>query len=181
MSKLLVIVDMLNDFIDEKGALFCGPGAREIIPAIKKKLEMYRKNYKKDKNLIVFLQDSHMENDLEFKRFPKHSVNGTWGSEIIPELKPKKDEIIVKKKRYSGFYKTSLDGVLEFQNLMHAIIDEVEVVGVCTSICIMDTVGDFANRDYKIKVPKNCIADFDPEMHAFALKRMSSLYGADIS
>jgi nicotinamidase-related amidase len=175
--KLLVIVDMLNDFIDEKGALFCGPTAREIIEPIKRKLKEYRKN----KNVIVFLQDAHKEDDLEFKRFPKHSVDGTWGSKIVSELKPKKGEIIVKKKRYSGFYKTSLDGVLDFHNLMCQMIDEVEVVGVCTSICVMDTVGGFANRDYKVKVPKDCVADFDPEMHTFALKRMSSLYGADVS
>ena len=44
----------------------------------------------------------------------------------------------------------------------------------------MDTVGGLANRDYKISVPRNGVADFDAEFHAFALKRMQQLYGAEI-
>ena len=62
-----------------------------------------------------------------------------------------------------------------------ANLDEIEVVGVCTSICVMDTVGGLANRDYKITVPVKGVADFDPEMHQFSLKRMEKIYGADVS
>jgi len=54
-------------------------------------------------------------------------------------------------------------------------------VGVCTSICVMDTVGGLANRDYNITVPVKGVADFDPEMHQFSLKRMEKIYGADVS
>jgi len=45
----------------------------------------------------------------------------------------------------------------------------------------MDTVGGLANRDYSITVPLKGVADFDPEFHRFALKRMEKLYGANIS
>jgi nicotinamidase-related amidase len=44
----------------------------------------------------------------------------------------------------------------------------------------MDTVGGLANRDYRIRVPAAGVADFDPEMHAFALRRMEQLYGARV-
>ena len=82
---------------------------------------------------------------------------------------------MIPKKRYSGFYGTDLEHVLK-----SADVDEVEVVGVCTSICVMDTVGGLANRDYKTTVPVKGVADFDPEMHQFSLKRMEKIYGADI-
>jgi nicotinamidase-related amidase len=82
---------------------------------------------------------------------------------------------LVYKRRYSGFYHTNLDGILKSLNP-----DLVEVVGVCTSICVMDTVGGLANRDYKINVYKNMVADFDQEMHEISLKRMKNLYGANI-
>jgi len=171
-KKALIIVDMLNDFVDEKGALYCGDTARSIIPFIQERLTSYRNR----KDLVIYLQDSHDEDDKEFEKFPKHSILGTWGSEIIPELSPQADETVIPKKRYSGFYGTDLENVLKSAN-----VDEVEVVGVCTSICIMDTVGGLANRDYKSTVPVKGVADFDPEMHQFSLKRMEKIYGADVS
>ena len=170
-QKALIVVDMLNDFVDEKGVLYCGQSARDIIPFIQTRLETYRKN----NDLIIYLQDSHDEDDKEFEKFPKHSVAGTWGNQIIPDLAPKEDDVIIPKRRYSGFYDTTLSQVLNNHD-----IEEVEVVGVCTNICVMDTVGGLANRDYAVVVPKAGVADFDPESHAFALKRMDTIYGANI-
>jgi len=127
-QKALIIVDMLNDFIDEKGALYCGAQARAIISFVRDRLAAFRKNG----DLVIFLQDSHDENDLEFIKFPKHCVTDTWGSEIIHELAPLPGEKIVPKKRYSGFYGTDLEKILEDAN-----IEEVEVTGICTSICVI--------------------------------------------
>jgi len=171
-SKALIIVDMLNDFIDEKGALDCGESAREIVPFIAQRLAAFRKN----KDLVVYLQDAHDRNDKEFEKFPEHCVSGTWGSQIIQALAPMPGEKVVPKKRFSGFYGTDLENILA-----RAGIAAVEVVGVCTSICVMDTVGGLANRDYSITVPLKGVADFDPEFHRFALKRMEKLYGAEVS
>jgi len=171
-KQALMIVDMLNDFIDEKGALYCGGPARAIIPFVRDRLSTFRKNG----DLVIFLQDSHDENDVEFTRFPKHCVTDTWGSDIIHELAPAPGEKVVAKKRYSGFYGTGLEKILA-----DAAVEKVEVVGVCTSICVMDTVGGLANRDYKVSVPVKGVADFDNEMHEFSLKRMKQLYGATVS
>ena len=170
-NKALIVVDMLNDFIDEKGALFCGRSARGIVPSIRQKIE----NYRSRKLTVIFLQDAHDENDAEFEKFPRHCITGTWGSEVIPELAPGPADIVVTKKRYSGFYGTDLDKILA-----DCKVNEVEVVGVCTSICVMDTVGGLANRDYSISVAADGVADFDQEFHEFALKRMGQLYGARI-
>lgn len=167
----LIIVDMLNDFIDAKGALFSGPTAVAIVPFIKTRLAAYRQAG----DLVVYLQDAHAENDLEFEKFPKHCVAGTWGSQVIDALKPQPGEPVVPKTRYSGFYGTDLDKILaDFAP------EAVEVVGVCTSICVMDTVGGLANRDYRTIVPTAGVADFDAESHRFALQRMARLYGAAV-
>ncbi|MFC1857076.1 cysteine hydrolase family protein [Thermodesulfobacteriota bacterium] len=171
-KKALIIIDMLNDFMDEAGALYCGETARAIIPFIKERLLTSRR----DGDLVVFLKDSHDECDKEFERFPDHCVENTWGSEIIAELAPEPQEKIIPKKRFSGFFGTNLENILETGG-----ITEVEVVGVCTSICVMDTVGGLADRDYPITVPRKGVADFDAEFHDFALKRMKQIYGADVS
>ncbi|MDI6641914.1 MAG: isochorismatase family cysteine hydrolase, partial [Elusimicrobiota bacterium] len=119
--------------------------------------------------------DAHKEDDLEFKIFPKHCIDGTKGAEIIEELRPKSEDIIVKKTRYSGFYNTNLSQILKENK-----VSEVELVGVCTSICVMDTAGELRNRDYKVIVYKDGVADFDPKAHSFALERMEKIYGCKV-
>jgi nicotinamidase-related amidase len=170
-KSVLIVVDMLNDFIDEKGALFSGQEARDIIPFIAQRLQAYREVG----SLVVYLQDAHAEDDLEFEKFPPHCVAGTWGSRTIDELAPQPGEIVIHKTRYSGFYGTDLEKVLAAHNP-----EVVEVVGVCTSICVMDTVGGLANRDYRTVVPSAGVADFDALAHKQALSRMERLYGATI-
>jgi len=82
---------------------------------------------------------------------------------------------VIQKRRYSGFFETELGDFLRKHH-----IQDVEVVGVCTNICVMDTVGGLANRDYNITAPRAGVADFDAEFHEFALKRMDKTYGARI-
>lgn len=171
MKKALIIVDMLMDFVDKEGALYCGESARQIIPKIK---ELARKM----RNLgaaIIYLTDSHEPDDREFELFPRHCVKGTPGAEIIGELKPRDDDYIVPKTRYSGFYNTNLAELLKKESP-----DEVQIVGVCTSICVMDTVSGLRNRDYKVVVHRDAVADFDSCAHQFALKRMEKVLGAQV-
>jgi nicotinamidase-related amidase len=170
--KVLLVIDMLKDFINPDGALYCGQTAREIIPFIRKKIEEFHKNG----DLVIFLCDSHKEDDLEFKMFPRHSVMGSEGAQIIDELPVGKEDVIIKKTRYSSFYGTNLDVVLK-----ESSVSEAHVVGVCTSICVMDTVGDLRNRDYKAIVYKKGVADFDQNAHKFSLERMKKTYGAEIA
>lgn len=171
-KKALMIVDMLNDFVHEKGALYGGKDADEIIPHIQERLKTFRQQH----GMVIYIQDSHEENDREFERYPRHAVTGTWGNEIISALSPETGEAIVRKKTLNSFYGTDLEKLLEDKG-----IEAVEVVGVCTSICVMDAVGDLTTRGYPVTVPIKEVADFDPEAHAFALKRMKEVYGADVS
>ena len=171
-GKALIIVDMLNDFVDAKGTLYGGKASEEIIPLIKERLLSFRKQG----DLVIHVQDSHDEDDREFERFAKHCVVGTWGHAIVDALTPEHGETVIPKKTLNAFYGTQLGSVLE-----SAGVDSVEIVGVCTSICVMDAVGELTNRGYNVHVPIKEVADFDQEAHAFALKRMQQVYGADVS
>ena len=174
MKKALIVIDMLNDFINPDGAFFCGPTAEAIVPYVKERVD----NYRKEGHPVIFLGDAHAENDKEFSRFPKHCVDGTKGAEIIDILGFKVgQDSFIRKTRYSGFYDTTLEFTLMVHFWLLPEQSTVEVCGVCTSVCVMDTVGGLANRDYNIVIHKDCVADFDPDMHKFALKRMESLYG----
>ena len=171
MAQILIVVDMLNDFVHGDGALFFEAGAG-IIPAVKRRIAAHRAYG----NKIIYVNDAHEKDDKEFDRFPPHAIKGTWGADVIDELAPGYVDVVISKKRYSGFYGTNLDVYT-----VHSLADGVEVVGVCTSICVMDTVGGLANRDIKTLVPADAVADFDPVAHTAALNRMDAIYGAIIS
>ena len=109
-------------------------------------------------------------------------MKNTEGAEIVPELLSAVAGgtfIIVPKRRYSGFYNTNLGEAIARIDVSDGD-KSAEVTGVCTSICIMDTVGGFANRDWSIVVPEAGVADFDQDNHTAALARMKNLYGAEI-
>ena len=167
--KALLVIDMLNDFVDPAGALYCGEESRRIIPVIRFLVDDFtRRNH-----LVAYLCDAHAVDDKEFELFAPHAVKSTWGSRIIADLTPPPGAIVIGKTRFSALYGNELAGILA-----SARPEEVWVAGVCTSICVMDTAGDLRNRDYSVVIPVDAVADFDPEFHEFGLKRMKRVYGA---
>ncbi len=170
MANVVIIVDMLRGFLEEGFPLFCGPDARAIIPNVQQLLQKERSS----KSHFIYLVDTHEADDKEFQMFPAHCIRGTVETEIIPELAAFEGHT-VPKRRYSGFFGTPLDDLLRAAQPAKLI-----VVGVCTDICVMHTVADARNRDYAVEVPRNCVASFDAEAHAFALKHMERILGARI-
>ncbi len=164
-QKALLIIDMLNDFVLPGAPLEC-PGAREIIPNIKRELDEARtEGYP-----VVYICDSHRENDPEFKVWPRHCVKGTKGAEVVEELKPARGDKIIRKVSYSGFYKTRLEEVLK--NLK---VKELVITGVCTEICVLFTSVDALMRGYSVYVPEDCAAGLSEQGHLFALKHINEV------
>ena len=106
--------------------------------------------------------------------FPPHCIEGTLECRVIPELSGFEGKIIPKR-RHSCFWDTILG-----ERLTELQADDLVVVGVCTDICVMHTVADARNRGYVVRVSRNCVASFDSEAHAFALKHMEKVLGAQI-
>ena len=70
-------------------------------------------------------------------------IRDTWNTEILEELAPQPGDTVIYKTRYSGFYKTDLDAVL--QNLG---VKSLIVTGCSTSVCVESTIRDAMFRDY---------------------------------
>lgn len=167
----LIVADMINDFINPQGSLYVGPAGREIIPFVAARIEAIRRQG----GLIIFVCDAHAPDDREFKYFAPHAVRGSWGSQVIPELPVRPGDLRVEKTRYSAFAGTNLEELLKLEQ-----VEQVEVVGVCTSICVMETVKELYDRDIPALVYRGGVADFDPEAHAFALKHIERIFGAQV-
>ncbi len=163
MKKLLVVVDMQNDFID--GSL----GTHEavvIVPSVQEKITKYRN----DGNYVVFTRDTHADNYLETqegKNLPvKHCIKGTDGWQISEELDVKDSKIIDK----PSF------GSLELIDYAASLkdISEIELVGLCTDICVISNALLLKAKlpELLITVDRNCCAGVTPESHSNALKAM---------
>jgi len=170
-KKALVIIDMLNDFVKEGGALYIGDGAKRVIPVIAEVLKKARQ----EKWPVIYLCDQHTSTDSEFEMFPSHCLAGSEGGEICAELAPLDGEIIIPKRRYSGFFGTDLD-----LTLRELGVEELVLTGVCTNICVLYTAADARMRHYQVKVLKDGVASFDEQAHQFALQEMEKTLGAQL-
>jgi nicotinamidase-related amidase len=167
MGKVaLIVTDMLNDFIDSQGALYVGSAGRDIIPFVAEKAAETRAAG----GVVIFVCDAHAPDDREFEHFGAHAVQGSWGSQIIPELPFLPGDYREDKTRYSALFNTELENILKQEG-----VSQVELVGLCTSICVMFTAIDLLDREFHCRVYQEGVADFDPEAHAFALKHMEKL------
>ena len=165
-TTALLIVDMQNDFVKEGGKLVV-PTAKDTIPAIRQLLDLARQHGM----FVAYTQDSHLPNDPEFPIWGEHCLIGTWGWEIVDELKPQPNELVVQKRRYDGFYGTTLE-----HDLRVAGVDALIVTGTVANICVLHTAGSAALRWFKVIVPKDGISaltDFDMEA---ALRQIHFLY-----
>ena len=167
----LIVIDMLNDFLDPGGSLYVGPQAREIIPFVAQKIATFRAQGA----VVIFVCDAHAPDDREFRLFPAHAVKGSRGARIIPELPPAPGDYRVEKTRYSAFAHTNLDDILKQEQ-----VTEVHVVGVMTSICVMETVKELFDRDLPGLVYRQGVADSDPETDESALQQMQRVLGAKV-
>ncbi len=165
-----LVIDMLNDFVLE-GAVLEIPATREIIPILKKRIEEARKK----KIPIIYICDSHVEDDKEFEIWPQHAIKGTKGAKIVEELSPEPEDYLVEKSTYSGFYNTELEDLLKRLN-----IEELIITGTVTNICVMYTVAGAIFRGYKVKVLKDCVAAVNENDHQFALRQMKNILKAEI-
>lgn len=169
MKKAIIVVDMINDFVTGK---LGSPRAQKIIPNIAALLKKARKQGIP----VIYLRDAHTNADREMDIWGEHAMKDTAASEIVPELKPEKNDIVIEKRWYSGFVDTELPSVLKKLG-----VDTLIILGVSTDICVQNNVGHAYFSGYKTIVPQDCTASIDEEAHEQAIKYMKNIYGAEIT
>lgn len=169
MKKILVVVDMQNDFID--GALGTKE-AQAIVDNVVKKIEDFD-------GAIYVTYDTHFEDYMETnegKNLPVcHCVRDTKGWMLNEKVK----EALDKKESYTEVEKITfgsidLPFVLAEENEMDDA--EIELVGLCTDICVVSNAlilkANYPDTD--IYVDSSCCAGVTPEKHQAALETMRS-------
>lgn len=164
----IVVIDMLNDFIGEQGALRCENGEK-IVPKIRELIDFAHDHHIQ----VVHVQEAHRKNDRDFRVRPVHAVKGTWGSQFIPELQPEeeKGDYVVQKRRHSAFSYTDFDLFLREEE-----IDTVVLTGVWTNVCVRSTASDALYHGYNIICISDGTASKDDDMHVSGLRDIA-LFG----
>lgn len=167
MKKLLVVVDMQNDFVT--GSL----GTKEaeaIVPAVVDKVKSYMSNGQ-DNCVIIFTKDTHGDDYMstqEGKNLPvMHCIKGTEGFEIVPELiEYSEKNLVIEKPTF---------GSMELADVIAKnAFDEIEFVGLCTDICVISNVmlAKAADINAKVYVDSAACAGVTPQSHLNALEAM---------
>lgn len=172
MAKLLVVVDYQNDFVN--GALGFVK-AETLEKGICNKIEEYLNRGDK----VIFTYDTHFENYLhtrEGKKLPvKHCIIDTEGHDLYGELKKFKDveNTLHYNKKSFGL---SPEDMLDIVKKVYDDIEEIELVGVVTNICVISNAVTFQSQfvNAEIIVDASLTAGFDEEMHKKSLEVMES-------
>ncbi len=161
MKKVLVVVDMQNDFVD--GALGTKE-AQAIVENVVKKVQAF-------KGEIIFTKDTHPKNYLETQEghfLPvEHCIEGSDGWQIIDALKPYVKTVITK----PTFGSIDLATMLKEEN-----VESIELIGLCTDICVVSNalLLKASMPEISIHVDASCCAGVTPEKHQAALETMKS-------
>ncbi len=166
MKKLLLVIDMQNDFIH--GTLGTKE-AVEILPRVIKKVETHDGD-------IIYTKDTHTvnyKNTQEGRRLPvQHCVRGTDGWRLESTLEKmflERDCLGVEKPTFGS---KELPALIERQ--YPDGLEEIELVGLCTDICVISNALLLKAffPEVKISVDAACCAGVTPESHRNALEAM---------
>lgn len=160
----LIIIDMIEDGFDGWDA--------KIRQSLTENINQLSDFFRSKKLPIVWIRQEFEPNlsdaFLEMRQYGiKKYIKGTPGVKILSELKVLDSENVVVKKRYSGFFETSLDQILRECN-----VDSLVLAGINTHACIRTTAIDAYQRDWKVILAADCINSYNQDWHESSLDYM---------
>ena len=164
-NSCILIVDMINDFVTGKF------GSQKSIETVEKASKVLQKI----SNIpVIFVKDSHIQNDPEFKVWGVHALDGTKSSDIVSILS-EYPNYVIKKRHYDAFHDTDLDSLLRALN-----IKNIYLFGISTDICVEHTCAGAFYRYYNVSVISDLCSSIDERNHKSALNNIKINYGYHI-
>lgn len=170
----LLVVDMTYAFVDDRFPLGYGKTGWPCANAIERVLGPAR-----ERGIpVLFSCGQHANNRAERGRW-KSAGRTPDGvdvdpNEIVPPLRPRPDESVVRKRRPSAFFGTELASLLIYHG-----VDTVVLTGMVTSGCVRATAVDAFSYNFRVVVPEECVADRLHTSHAVTLFDLQMKY-ADV-
>ncbi len=180
----IVFIEFQNDFCKEGGALYGGVKdqikAQDTIQNAKDCLQKARGKVRTFLVPILF-EDDYCDQGCEGILGPIHANvvqtkafrKGTWGGEIVAELKPTKQDIVVDGKRtLDSFNSSNLDFLLRVN-----CIKNVAFCGFLTNVCVEGTARSAYDKGYKVFLLKDCCAAISGEEQKYVEQKFFPYIG----
>lgn len=164
MKPALIVIDMLNDFWVNRDSA----RKKSLVGSINDLVATMRVH----SHPVIWVRQE-FEPDLsdafeEMRKKQIHvTIKGTEGCQLLPGLAVAASDPIIVKKRYSAFFGTGLDGLLDRLGL-----DALILAGINTHACIRMTAIDAYQRDWPVTLALDCIDSYDREHHEVSLRYM---------
>jgi nicotinamidase-related amidase len=169
-SVVLILIDLINDFEFE--------GADEIFTntlAIARTVASLKNKASEAGVPVIYVNDNFGRWQSDFRKLVDHCLNdGVRGRAIAELLVPNERDYFVLKPKHSAFYSTTLSLLLQYLRARTLILS-----GIAGNVCVLFTAGDAYMRDFKLIVPRDCIASEDESDNRYALEQMAKVLKAD--
>lgn len=176
-----LIIDMQNDFLSQKGS-FAKMGIniknlQNVIPRIKKLKNSFKNQEVSTIYIVSNYDDIYITDSISerYKRIGYHipfCVSGSWGAQIVNQLKPEKKDKVVIKYRYNGFLGTSLEFILKSMNISNLILSGIE-----THVCVQQTGIHGFMLGFNVILVEDCLTSINENDRKYALDYCKRYYG----
>ena len=167
----LLLIDTINDLEFADGARLL----RYALPMAKRIAALKRRAA--DVGIpAIYVNDNFGRWRSDFRLLVAHCVDdGVRGRPVAELLMPDENDYFVLKPKHSGFYNTTLDLLLH-----HLQAETLIVTGMATDVCVLFTAADAYMRDYRLIVPRDCVAALTPALQRSALAQIQRALKAEV-
>jgi maleamate amidohydrolase len=172
-NPAVIVVDFIRAYT-EPGSLLYAPAVVEAVKATMPLLEAARRKGIPVVYTRVLYHPSGADGGLFVRKVPalRRMVEGEPLAEIVPELPPKPDDVVLIKQYASAFFGTSLAAMLTARG-----IDTLVITGCSTSGCVRATAVDAMQYGFRPIVPRECVGDRHDGPHQANLFDINAKYG----
>ncbi|MFH1821575.1 MAG: isochorismatase family cysteine hydrolase [Methanobacteriota archaeon] len=174
----LFVIDMQNDYCSKKGGLGKTGTDLSMIEEMVPRLAKFLTEFRKLGLPIIHTKNVHSEETnspaLVRKKMHELAKPGSWGGdwfEEYGEFKPKDNECVIGKNRFSAFEGTNLDLILRSNG-----IETVIITGVTTEVCVETTARLAFVKNYNVILVKDCVATISKEIQEASLKTLENFF-----
>jgi maleamate amidohydrolase len=169
----VLVVDFINAYTTEGSPLFAAP----VVAAVTETAAVLALAREKSVPVIytrVIYNRNGLDGGIFVKKVPAllKMVEGEPLADIVPQLPPAPQDVVIHKQYASAFFGTSLAAMLTAQG-----VDTLILAGCSTSGCIRATAVDGMQYGFRVIVPRECVGDRRPEPHEANLFDINSKYG----
>lgn len=166
----LLLIDWINDLEFDEGD--------KLLPqalAAAKATAALRRRAKQAEVPVIYCNDNFGRWRSDFRALLEHVLgDGVRGQPLAELLAPDEDDYFVLKPKHSGFHSTTLDVLLA-----HLGADTLILTGIAGNFCVLFTAQDAYMRDFRLLVPRDCVASEEQRDNDYALEHMAKVCKAD--